>query len=157
MVITGLTRNQVGRKVSWVRIPPSPPREKPLPVWPVRAFLHKEGKGIRRGAEMNDVPVARQNRDRPRRVARRESNPTVSAKRKAFTGLAGKGFFTQRGKRGFEGGAEMNDVPVARQNRDRPRRAARRESNPTVSANLLGHVSGFEPAHGFFIFYTVYL
>ncbi len=25
MVITGLTRNQVDRKVSWVRIPPPPP------------------------------------------------------------------------------------------------------------------------------------
>lgn len=25
MVITGLTRNQLGRKVSWVRIPPAPP------------------------------------------------------------------------------------------------------------------------------------
>ena len=28
MVITGLTRNQLGRKVSWVRIPPAPPDKK---------------------------------------------------------------------------------------------------------------------------------
>jgi hypothetical protein len=32
--------------------------------------------------------------------------------------------------RDFEGGTAVNDVPVARQSRDRPRRAARRESNP---------------------------
>lgn len=37
-------------------------------------------------------------------------------------------------KEGFEGGAILNDVPVARQSRDRPRRGARRESNPTASA-----------------------
>lgn len=28
VVITGLTRNQLGRKVSWVRIPPAPPSDK---------------------------------------------------------------------------------------------------------------------------------
>lgn len=28
VVITGLTRNQLGRKVSWVRIPPAPPHKK---------------------------------------------------------------------------------------------------------------------------------
>ncbi len=33
---------------------------------------------------MNDVPVAHQNRDRPRRAARRESNPTASAKKTAW-------------------------------------------------------------------------
>ena len=31
---------------------------------------------------MNGVPAARQNSDRPRRVARRESNPTASARDK---------------------------------------------------------------------------
>ena len=30
MVITGLTRNQLGSNPTWVRIPPSPPRKKPL-------------------------------------------------------------------------------------------------------------------------------
>ena len=30
MVITGLTRNQVDRKVSWVRIPPPPPTKNPV-------------------------------------------------------------------------------------------------------------------------------
>ncbi len=37
---------------------------------------------------MNGVPVARQNRDRPRRVARRESSPDASTKKKGTAVLA---------------------------------------------------------------------
>ena len=41
---------------------------------------------------MNDVPVARQNCDRPRRAAHRESNPSGRTK-KFFTGFAGEELF----------------------------------------------------------------
>ena len=56
-------------------------------------FLCKQA-GIRRGAGMNDVPVARQNYDRPRRGARRESNPSGRTK-KLFTGFPVKSFSLQ--------------------------------------------------------------
>ena len=40
VVITALTRNQVYRKVSWVRIPPLPPSKKPLlPTTTKEAFI----------------------------------------------------------------------------------------------------------------------
>ena len=50
---------------------------------------------------MNDVPAARQNCNRPRRVARRESNPSGRTK-KLFTGFPVKSFFFAN-KQGFEG------------------------------------------------------
>ncbi len=37
VVITGLTRNQLGRKPTWVRIPPSPPKK---PVANAIGFFH---------------------------------------------------------------------------------------------------------------------
>ena len=57
------------------------------------------GKGTRRGAVLNDVPVARQSSDRPRRAARRESSPPTPTKHKPawlldFSGIRCGSFFT---------------------------------------------------------------
>jgi hypothetical protein len=57
------------------------PLQKLFAVFSVKSFFYTDKVGgIRRGAVMNDVPAAHQNRDRPRRVARRELNPVSRSK-----------------------------------------------------------------------------
>ncbi len=89
---------------------------------PFRPFVHPAG--IRRGAVLNDVPVARQSSDRPRRAVR-AANRIPPSPPKPETGpcVPLPAFCAPR--QGFEGGAVLNRVPAARESRSRPRRAVR--------------------------------
>ena len=71
MVITGLTRNQVDGNVSWVRIPPPPPKKAHREV----CFFASEG------FERAEAAAEGRGRRKPRREsAKHGANPTSSAK-----------------------------------------------------------------------------